>query len=189
MPLDAALEARLKALPPPEAAAALVRGYGGEIYGFLAATMHDPNDADDAFAMFSEGVWRGLAEFRGESAYRNWAYQVARNSARKLMRGDGRRRRRFDGGGTSAAEKVAWEVRSTTAVFKRTDIKDRMRALRAELRVEDQELLVLRVDRGLEWNDVAIVLEEDAATLRKRFERVKEKLKAMAAQAGLMPSG
>lgn len=190
VPLDAALESRLSALiaraAHDAAAEELVRGYGGEIYSFLRATLGDPADADDAFAMFSEHVWRGLAGFKGDAAFRTWAYQIARNAARMLARADGRRRRRFDDGGTSAAERVAWEVRSSTAPFRRSEVKSKLRALRDALRPEERELLVLRVDRELEWAEVARILGEDPATLRKRFERIKEKLRAHAQRAGLL---
>jgi RNA polymerase sigma-70 factor (ECF subfamily) len=57
---------------------------------------------------------------------------------------------------------------------------------------EDRELLVLRVDRGLAWNDLARVLSEEdgeldgpaitreAARLRKRFQVLKDRLREMA---------
>ncbi|MFW5740517.1 MAG: hypothetical protein ACOC1F_09140 [Myxococcota bacterium] len=35
----------------------------------------------------------------------------------------------------------------------KTEVKDRMRQLRAQLPVDDQSLLVLRVDKGLSWNE------------------------------------
>ena len=56
-------------------------------------------------------------------------------------------------------------------------------------------LLVLRVDRGLSWSDIAEVLAEqsesaparkDTAALRKRFERVKARLKALMEEEGML---
>ena len=60
-----------------------------------------------------------------------------------------------------------------------------------------RSLLVLRVDRRMRWDDVArVMLDEDepapeavrrkAVALRKQFERVKERLKLLAQQAGLL---
>jgi RNA polymerase sigma-70 factor (ECF subfamily) len=108
----------------------------------------------------------------------------------------------------SAAERAAAHVKSTTAVFKRTDVKDRVRALREQLTPEERELLVLRVDRGLDWREIARVLREqssrssegapvddddaelarDAAALRKRFERTKARLRELAERAGMIDS-
>ena len=72
-----------------------------------------------------------------------------------------------------------------------------MRSLREHLDPDDQALLVLRVDKDLPWRDISLVflgpesseaeLVRQAALLRKRFERVKTKLRAL--MAGLTPVG
>ncbi|MGN6107017.1 MAG: sigma-70 family RNA polymerase sigma factor, partial [Kofleriaceae bacterium] len=82
------------------------------------------------------------------------------------------------------------QVRETTLVHLRTAVKDRMRALRDQLEPDDRTLLILRVDRDLQWREIAQVLLGDqadaaeldrhAATLRKRFERVKQRLRELA---------
>lgn len=142
------LERRLASLDTASAAEALVRGYGPEIFGFLVALLRDSDAADEAFAVFSEDVWRGLPAFKGEASYRTWAYLLARHAALRLNRADQRRRKRLGPWGTSAAEKVAWDVRSTTSPFLRTESKDALRLLRESLEQRERELLVLRVDRG-----------------------------------------
>jgi RNA polymerase sigma-70 factor (ECF subfamily) len=70
----------------------------------------------------------------------------------------------------------------------------RIARLRAQLDPDDQAVLTLRVDRGLEWSEIARVLAEEgdalddaalaraAASLRKRFERLKATLRRMAAE-------
>jgi RNA polymerase sigma-70 factor (ECF subfamily) len=190
VPLDDATERAVAAArargDEVAAADALVRGYGAEVYGFLVAMLRNDDDAEEAFASFSEEVVRSLPTFRGASTFRTWSYAVARHAALRLRRGEGRRRKRFVDGATGAAERVAFEMRSATTVFRRSDVKDRVRALRDALSDDERELLVLRIDRGLEWDEVASVLNEESATLRKRFERTKEKLRVLAQQAGLL---
>ena len=87
-------------------------------------------------------------------------------------------------------------ARSRTAPWQRTDVKDQFRALRARLDDDDQTLLVLRVDRGLAWRDVARVfvgvdandaaVDKEAARLRKRFQTLKDELRAQAIAAGII---
>jgi len=182
VPVDPILEQKLSAAEPNVAAEQLVRGYGGEVYGFLVSLVGD--DADEAFSMFCEDVWRGIAGFRRASSYRTWTYQVARHAAFRLKRNEGRRAKL--GMGDDSIEQIAIEVRTTTAAFLKTDVKDKFRALRDSLKPEDRELLMLRLDRDLEWNEIATIMEADAAALRKRFERLKEKLKSMAEKSGLL---
>ena len=93
---------------------------------------------------------------------------------------------------------IADKIRTSTAAYLRTTYKQTIRNIRKQLPVEDQMLLILRVDRDLPWLDIAIVMEgEDISTdeaallkaktrLRKRFERVKEKLREMAKKEGLL---
>jgi len=186
VPFKPELEKRVATLDAADAAEALLRGYGPELLSFLHAILASELDADEAFAIFSEDLWRGLPSFRAESTYRTWCYQLARHAAYRLRRGDERRRNRFEQGGTTAAERIAWNVRTTTAAFKRTSAQDALAAMRDALTHEDRELLVLRLDRGLEWADVATVMEIDAATLRKRFERLKDKMRTKAKRAGIV---
>jgi len=54
----------------------------------------------------------------------------------------------------------------------------RLEAARAALDREDQQLLVLRIDRKLAWADIADVMSIEASALRKRFERIKQRLRA-----------
>jgi RNA polymerase sigma-70 factor, ECF subfamily len=63
--------------------------------------------------------------------------------------------------------------------------------LRESLTAEEQTLLYLRLDQQLEWNEVAEVLSAtgpvvEAAALRKRYERLKERLARMVRERGLV---
>lgn len=174
-----------------DAATALLEGYGPELYGFLRATLRDDDAAGDVFGMLSEDLFKGLPGFRAEASLRTWCYALARHAAARWRR-DPLRRRGVRADDASELGKLVHELRSRTSIWRRTEVKDRVRALRDALSVEEQELLILRVDRGMEWEEVARALLDDgeeadaaavskkAAALRKRFERIKEKLKALA---------
>ncbi|MGO8997850.1 MAG: RNA polymerase sigma factor [Polyangiaceae bacterium] len=186
------------------AATMAIRGYGPEILGFLHAVHPSETDATDAFAELSEILWRKLPDFNWESTLRTWAYGIARNVSRVLRRNAGRRRRREAAVGESALEDVAQAVRTETLAHLRTQTKTRLQALRDTLPEEDRMLLVLRVDRKLEWNELARVLAEaaegdeaaaqladadvtrEAARLRKRFQLLKDRLREMAKREGLI---
>ena len=59
------------------AAAAIIRGYGPAILGYLASLARDPDRADDAFSQFCEDLWRGLPGFRRDASVRTWIYTLA----------------------------------------------------------------------------------------------------------------
>jgi RNA polymerase sigma-70 factor (ECF subfamily) len=69
--------------------------------------------------------------------------------------------------------------------------QDRLARLREALEPEERTLLILRLDREMSWNEVAEVLSGegdpvDAAAVRKRFERVKDRLAKLAREQGLL---
>jgi RNA polymerase sigma-70 factor (ECF subfamily) len=178
-----------------EATAALVRGYGPEIFGFLVATNKSEHDASDIFSDFCLAALRGLPGFRFHSSLRTWAYTLARNAAHHHRRDTGRAARRRTG--SSAIDEVAAAVRTSTLTFLRTERRTRLEELRDSLDPEDRELLVLRVDRGLSWDDVATAFNEGDAPLtpaerakasqrlRKRFQVLKDSLREKARREGL----
>lgn len=180
-----------------EAFALALQGFGDEVGGFLAARMLDADKSAEAFALFAEDLWRGLPGFRGEASLRTWLYVLARRAALRVIRDRVRAGREVPLSQAGVVERMAAELRSATTRWRRTEAQDRLRALRAALAEEDRELLVLRVDRGLPWEEIAAALEQDGgdptarkrsvASLRKRFERLKERIRALAQKEGLLP--
>lgn len=170
-----------------------VETYGDEVLGYLVAVTRSEIDANDAFSLLCEELWRTLPRFRWECSLRAWAYGLARQALGRIRRDPFRKRAvAISDAGVSD---IAATVRSRTATFLRTETKDAIAALRAELEPDDQTLLILRISRGLAWRDIARVLagedgdvSEEAlarssAALRKRFERLKTELKAKARRA------
>jgi RNA polymerase sigma-70 factor (ECF subfamily) len=190
---ERAIEVLCRAGAFPEATTAALRMYGVELLGFLRALANHHDLAAEAFAELGEDVWTGLPRFRWESSLRSWLYTLARNALGQLRRDP---RRRIDRNlPLSLAPEMAAVVRTVTIEIQRTEVKDELRVLREQLDPEEHELLLLRLDRGLAWKDIARILGGDdqldarAAALRKRFERAKERLRKMAIEHGLFHRG
>jgi RNA polymerase sigma-70 factor, ECF subfamily len=170
------------------AATALIEGYGPQVHGYLRVVIRDGEEAEDAFALFAENVWRGFPTWEGRASARAWAYSVAWNAAGRLFRDPWHRRRR------KLPDSVASKLAAAAISSSRLDLERReagLEQLRAVLSAEEQSLLVLRVDRELTWQEVAMAMGEpdDAASLaalRKRFERLKAKLALSARTRGLL---
>lgn len=186
------------------ATSAALRGYGREFYSFLAAVHRDEAEAADVFSLLLEAIWRGLPGFGWQSSFRTWAYSTARRLSLQHRREARRRAARFapwpEGSSLSG---IAAQVRTETQAALRTERRSRIAALRETLAPADQELLMLRVDRGLAWNDLAQVLraeadveplagealKREAARLRKQFQSIKDKLYELARREGLYAPG
>lgn len=183
---EAAIRAKLSAGELAGSATDALRLYGSEVFGFLRSIERDEDLAAEAFAQMAENLWRGLAKFRWDASLRSWIYTIARNALHKL-RGDPRRaRHRNLGLSELASAEIAVQLRTATAAHRRTEVKDALREIRAQLDPDDCELLLLRLDRRMSWKDIARVRGGDdnltarAAALRKRYERVRAKIAAIA---------
>lgn len=200
----AAYEARIRAAfdggKLDEAIAAGVEAYGPEVLGFLLAILRDEQRAKEVYSDWTEDVCRGIGTFAWRCSFRTWSYILARHAwHRSLTRGDSGMVVPLSEA-PEIAERAA-AARTPTLPHLRTDMKRRVAELREQLDADDQALLVLRVDRGLPWLDIADVMlgpgesrgprarEVEAAALRKRFERIKERLKQLAREARLLEEG
>ncbi len=170
------------------AATAAIKGYGPQVLRYLRSVLGDEEEARDAFGQFAENLWRGLPEFRGAAPFRIWAYRIAWNVACDIRKQSWRnRRQRLATGEASAlADKVA-----TSSDERHEQRRAQLLALRDSLSLEDRALAALRIDQGLSWAECAEALSRDgqtvkANTLTTRFERIKERLGALARKRGLL---
>lgn len=180
--LESELRRHCEAGDYERAATRMIEGYGPELLGYLHAMSPSPTDADELFSELCERLWKALPGFRWQSSVRTWSYAIARNLLRFERRSARGPKGRLRGATDSVLSRVADEVRSTTPAHLRTEAKDRLRQIRDALEPDDRTLLILRVDRKLAWKEIAEVLSDDGhevgtAALRKRFERLKTRLR------------
>jgi RNA polymerase sigma-70 factor, ECF subfamily len=182
-----------------EAATLLLETYGRELFGFLVSRLRDRDAASEVFGTFAEDLWVGMPGFRWQCSARAWAYALARNAASRYRVSAQRRSRRSVAlADALAISEIEQRVRTDTALALRTTTKSRVAEMRAQLPLDDQTLLVLRVNRGLEWREIARImtlgpdaadgpeLQAEAARLRKRFQLTKATLRRMARSAGIL---
>lgn len=160
-------------------AEAALAAYGAELLGYLYAVLRSEQDAHDVFADVCVQVWRDLPAFRWQSSLRTWAYAIARHRVLDHREAAARQKRLVPISTSPEMQALVAEARTATRSYQRTDMKDRVAAVRATLDPDDQTLLILRVDRAMEWRDVALVLGISPATARKRYERVKQRLRVL----------
>jgi RNA polymerase sigma-70 factor (ECF subfamily) len=179
--MDSVREGRVE-----EAATRALKTYGTEIYALLASIHRADRDADDVFSLFCEQLWRSLPRFEGRSSFRTWAYSIAWRVSSRFRLKEGSRREVLASSTDFAA--LAKQIRTSTASQLRRERSSRLRRWRETLPVEDQMLLVLRIDRELDWKDLSRVMNpevelsdndlvRESARLRKRFQTVKERLR------------
>jgi RNA polymerase sigma-70 factor (ECF subfamily) len=129
--LEAGIGGLFEANDLPSAAAAIMRGYGPAILGYLAALARDEDRADDVFSQFCEDLWRGLPGFRRDWSVRTSVYNLAWHAWLRNERDAYRRHGRPLV--TEEMSRLAAAVRSTTALHLRSEAKNAVARLREQL--------------------------------------------------------
>ena len=164
-----------------EGADLLIGRLGPELRPFLHRLLGDAALAGEAYSATCERLWRGLPTFRWECSLRSWSYIIARREASRC-------RERLVRAGEqhttlSAADGVPVQSRSTSSTLSTTR-RDRLENLRASISDEDRDILVMRVERGLQWKEIAVAfldeetteaeaIARESARLRQRFRAIR----------------
>jgi RNA polymerase sigma-70 factor (ECF subfamily) len=194
---EATIHAALLEGDRKRAATLAVESYGREVLAFIEDRVRPSGDADEVFASVLEALWDSLERFRGDCSMRTWCYVLTRRAISRHRRGMRVQRRRELDAEIDQLSQLTQRGRSGTAPYQRTEVKSRARELRESLPDEDQQLLILRLERGLSFRDIAQVMSEDeepsaealtreAARLRKRFQLSKERLTELLVSEGLV---
>jgi len=132
---------------------------------------HEPADALDALQEALIAIVRGLPRFDGRSSFGTWAYRVTTNACLDELR---RQRRRPVVSDALTADAVAAPRDQPDQIGERVDVD---RAL-AQLRVEFRAPVVLRDLCGLDYAEIADVLDLPPGTVRSRIARGRASLAA-----------
>ncbi|HET7540401.1 MAG TPA: sigma-70 family RNA polymerase sigma factor [Polyangiaceae bacterium] len=180
-----------------QATTRIVERYGSELFRFVRSRSRNDADAQDVFSLFCEDLWRGLPSFGWRCSLRGWLYKLARHAGHRFGIALCRRAERnvaFADVSSQLAARTASSSDESRAAF----VRERLRDLRQRLSEEDQTILFLRVDRELDFRDIArglvpadmmlsgAELARETARVRKRFQLAKGRLRQWAAEEGLL---
>jgi RNA polymerase sigma-70 factor, ECF subfamily len=172
-----------------------IQAYGDELYSFLLSRLRDEDTASDVFAQTCTDLLASLATFQWRCSLRTWCYRLARAATTRYLRAPANRADRRVA--LSHVSEAVDRVRSRTQMHLRSEVKDGLRKLRDQLDDDDQQLLMLRVDRDLGWTEIAEIIDDDddpktvartSARLRQQFQTLKDRLREMAIAEGLLPA-
>ena len=133
-------------------------------------------DADDLAQDVFVRAWRSLRGFRGESTFRTWLHRVAINVIRTSQVKEGRLRRLF-------AARAADEPFDPPAAGEPFDaVLARRQAIERALGMLPEELRVpvtLRDVQGLDYKEIAALMNVPIGTVESRIFRARQRLKPL----------
>jgi hypothetical protein len=156
------------------AAALFLDKYGPDVFGFLSGVLEDTRVARATYKGFVKRVSAELPAFQWKCSPRVWLYYLAR--------------RELEARRSSATRSESKQV-GETEVWRDAGLIKVIGAVRRTLSEEERELLILRVDRLLDWYSLAITrlgetamfaaIVTEARVLRKRIERLLERIESL----------
>ncbi len=183
--LDKVLVARFK--EGDEAAfEEMVSRYWDRIYAMVLQLLRNSQDAEEVTQDAFIRAHRGLENFRGDSSFSTWLYQIATNLARNRYWYWFRRKRdksvSFDqtvGGDsdTTLAEIFQADIETPQDIAVTNEFQERVSAAMDLLNVKHREVLVLRNVKNLSYEEIANELGISIGTVKSRIARARESLR------------
>jgi len=183
-PTDRELVARFRAANDADSVNELVRRYTGRVRSVVYPLLLDDADADDVTQEALVRAIDALGSFRGDAAFATWVYRIAVNTAKNYLKRRNRRRALLTDEG--APEAVADAACRTPAQATETADLDRaITAAMARLPFAQRTAIALVAIRGLDDREAARAAGCNAATLRWRLHRARQRLRRLLEEEGM----
>lgn len=157
----------------------LVERHQGKAIGLAWSLVGDRSDAEDIAQDAFLRAFRSLKGFRGDSRFRTWLFQIVVNTARTFRRTRANRKEEAIGGSQEFDQTAGGgEIES------RVVARDAIRRAMATLPVELREAVVLRDVNGLDYKEIADLLDIPLGTVESRIFRGRARLREALTTAG-----
>lgn len=137
------------------------------IYRLILKLTGSETDTFDLIQDIYLRAFQAVTQFRGDASPATWLYRIAINEARQFLRSTARRRE------IVAELQPAQTFPSAETV---ADAQMDIQAALTSLGSQDREILLLRYQEGLDYNDIAAILDCAPGTVASRLHRARQQL-------------
>jgi RNA polymerase sigma-70 factor (ECF subfamily) len=155
---------------------ALVRGYQHLIVRYCVAMLADAVQGEEVAQEVFLGAYAALPRFRQEASLRTWLLAIARKQCLKALR-DRQRRRRLEEEQRQAIAREAHRVPPDPAEEDPEVQRQRVRRGLDRLGSDERTVLLLRYDTGLTLVEVAHIVGQSEAGVRRQLTRALAQLR------------
>ncbi len=181
---DAALVARIKA-GSDTAAYELVRRYQRPVFNLVARMVHDPTLAEDLAQDTFLKAFTHLASFDAAFKFSNWILKIAHNTAIDcLRRGRPAATVLDEEDPASGLDSLKSSTPGPQALAERHELAEALDSAIDGLRPGYREVVVLRYQEDLDYDEIAEVLDLPVGTVKSYLHRARAELASLMKQAG-----
>ena len=156
----------------------LVTKYQGRIAKLISRYVYDAAEIEDVTQEAFIKAYRGLANFRGDSAFYTWMYRIAINTAKNYLVASGRKTPDIgvDAQDAEQFEGAALLRENSTpeSLVLADEIRMRVFETIENLPAELKTAITLRELEGLSYEEIAEAMECPIGTVRSRIFRARE---------------
>jgi len=165
----------------------MVSRYWGRIYAMVNQLLRNTQDAEEVTQDAFIRAHRGLVNFRGDSAFSTWLYQIATNLARNRYWYWWRRKRDKSisidqpigaEGDMTLADVLPAQVETPDDITVTQEFVDEIAIGMEKLSAKHREVLVLRNIKNMTYEEIAQVLAISVGTVKSRIARARESLRS-----------
>lgn len=158
----------------------LVEAYREPVFRLALRMCGNAADAEEAAQEAFIAAWRGLPNFRGESKFSTWLYQLASHAAIDLLRREKRQIAAEDITEVNAPDNAPDPQQRVEQSEQRQAVRDAIWQLTPEYR----QIVVLRFLQELSYEEIGTALKLPVGTVKSRLNRARSQLKEILSQSG-----
>ena len=158
----------------------LVAAYRDQVFRLALRMCGSEADADEVAQEAFLSAWKALPNFRGESQFSTWLYQLTTHAAIDLMRREKRQIAADDITEVSAADPAPSPQQQAEQSEQREIVRDAI----LQLAPEQREVVVLRFMEELSYEEIGAMLTLPSGTVKSRLNRARAQLKEILSRSG-----
>jgi len=164
----------------------MVSRHWNHIYNMVHNLLRNPQDAEEVTQDAFIRAHRGLKNFRGDSAFSTWLYQIATNLARNRYWYWWRRKRDQTASldqplnadtDTPLSEIIPADADAPDEITVSQEFVAQISVGMEKLNAKHREILILRNIKNLPYEDIADILHLSVGTVKSRIARARESLR------------
>lgn len=153
----------------------IYKAFSPAVYTIAFNITRNYHDAEEATQDVFVKVFRKLKSFKFGSAFGTWIYRIAVNTAINIYKSRSRNRQNMVNL-DEAGDVIDAGAEMPASLLERENVKAKVAGMLESLSPEHRSCIVLREIEGLDYKEIAAVLEIPLNTVRSRLKRARETL-------------
>jgi len=153
---------------------ALFHRYHGKLLQMCYRYLGSSEEAEEAVNDAMLNMFNCISQFEERASFKTWIYKIAHNQALTRLR-------------KKQIDQVEFDESHETVVEVKDDTQEQQKQLDTllqSLSIEERAIVVFRITSDLEFNDIALVVDQKLSTVKMRYKRALEKMSNLAHQLG-----